>query len=87
VNCTRCSGEGFINLHQIPDAELAAAEASSDFNAAIVKWIEEHEGFDVQVCDCCGDGDDWHGDPGEHDENVFGRSGPYGYNGGFPECY
>jgi len=24
------------------------------------------EGHDVQVCDCCGDGDGWYGIPGEH---------------------
>ena len=24
---------------------------------------------DVSVCDCCGDGETWHGAPGEHDWN------------------
>lgn len=22
---------------------------------------------DVSICDCCGDGEDWHNQPGEHD--------------------
>jgi len=29
-------------------------------------WCEDQH--DVQVCDCCGDGYDWHGVPGEHSE-------------------
>jgi hypothetical protein len=33
---------------------------------------------DVQVCDCCGDGTEWYGDPGHH---HLGAEEP------FPECY
>lgn len=45
---------------------------------------------DVQVCDCCGNGQDsWHGEPGEHynHDDPEGMHGPYGYNGGFCECH
>jgi len=34
---------------------------------------------DVSVCDCCGDGEDWYGVPGEH--NMNNPDEP------FPECY
>lgn len=37
---------------------------------------------DVSVCDCCGNGEDWHGTPGEH--NNF--RGPNAAEP-FPECY
>ena len=33
---------------------------------------------DVSVCDCCGDGENWHGTPGEH---HLEDGEP------FPECY
>ena len=42
---------------------------------------------DVQVCDCCGDGDRWHGDePGRHDYEQKGQRGPYAANGGMWRC-
>ncbi len=34
---------------------------------------------DVQVCDCCGDGENWYGEPGCH--NLTDPNEP------FPECY
>jgi hypothetical protein len=37
---------------------------------------------DVQVCDCCGDGETWYGEPGEH----ANFSGEYP-NEPFPGCY
>ena len=44
---------------------------------------------DVEVCDCCGDGESWHGEPGEHygPDDPPGNDGPYGYNGGLCECH
>jgi len=80
--CTRCAGTGFINTHQLPD------EVDVDDHDAMRAWIADDANapHDVQVCDCCGDGDEWHGKPSEHDEDRFGREGPCGYNMGLPEC-
>ena len=80
--CTRCEGSGFLNLHQIDDKSIL------EDNDLILKWIEENEEHDVQVCDCCGDGEDWYGTPGEHynNDDPRGPNGPYAYNGGLCEC-
>ncbi len=93
TTCTRCENSGFINLHQIPDAEyehilLKYDDLSSDWSNAIQVWIDAHGDHDVQVCDCCGDGEDWYGVPGEHynTEDPRGHEGPYAYNGGLCEC-
>jgi hypothetical protein len=58
-----------------------------EFELAILAWIAEANGHDVQVCDCCAGGNGWHGEPGFHDESHHGPSGPYAYNGGLPECW
>lgn len=86
TTCTRCDSSGFLNLHQIPDDEMYEIDCDLDL---IQKWIEEHDDHDVQICDCCGDGDDWYGDPGEHynAEDPPGKDGPYAYNGGLCECH
>lgn len=81
MNCTRCQTEGFLNIDQVPESLHGDHEA-------IRRWMrEQREPHDVQVCDCCGDGEEWHGEAGEHDESDFGAGGPYAYNGGLPECY
>lgn len=101
--CTRCQGTGFLNIEQLPDElqngleESAFKYLSQDIKYKVVKsdswhgmvleWIINNEDHDVQVCDCCGDGDDWYGIAGEHDESDFGRNGCYSYSGGLPECY
>ncbi len=88
MNCTRCGGTGVLNGEQIPDADMKAIDdAGDDWCEAMWKWIAVHAKHDVQVCDCCGDGDNWYGEPGEHDESEYGPDGPYAYNGGLPECY
>jgi len=57
---------------------------------AILKWIEQdvNDDYDVTVCDCCGDGEEWHGEPGRHygADDPRGPNGPYAYNGGLCEC-
>ena len=81
IICTRCQGTGFLNIEQIPnERDLERKE--------ILEWIKRNTGHDVQVCDCCGDGDDWHGEPGQHYNTADprGREGPYAYNGGLCEC-
>lgn len=101
--CTRCEGTGFLNIHQLPepllgdltDATFQYLQAEIGYKAVgnegwhelVGKWIENNNDHDVQVCDCCGNGEDWHGEPGEHNRSEFGENGPYAYNGGLPECY
>lgn len=82
MTCTRCQCTGFINLHQAPDG------LRDKGIEAVLAWINDpaNQPHDVQVCDCCGDGDNWHGEPGEHNPSDFGPTGPYSYNGGLPEC-
>ena len=85
--CTRCDGTGFLNLHQVTEETLERFDELGDV-AIIQEWIKAHPLSDVQVCDCCGDGYDWHGEPGHHYSggDVSGDDGPYAYNGGLPEC-
>jgi hypothetical protein len=83
MNCSRCQGSGFLNLEQVPqDAQEAGTEA-------ILAWISANQATDAQVCDCCGDGAGWYGDPGRHytAQDPAGKSGPYAYNGGLAECH
>lgn len=85
LTCTRCDGSGFLHLHQIDDG------TDLDNRKEVLRWIEEHKDmdYDVQVCDCCGDGEEWYGIPGEH-YNVKdppGPHGPYASNGGLCRCH
>ena len=84
MTCTKCEGTGFLNLFQIPEGEC-----DPDDHGAILKWIKEHDDHDVQICDCCGNGEDWYGIPGEHysDHDPPGPNGPYAYNGGLCKCH
>ena len=86
LTCTRCDGSGFLNLHQIPDAEIAVTDGTVE---KIKAWIKaQTEPHDVQVCDCCGDGERWHGTPGEHyGIHDLPGSDAYNYNGGLCECH
>lgn len=82
MKCTRCDGTGFLNTSQITDPiDLSDPDA-------IAGWAEENEGHDVVPCDCCGDGEEWYGVPGEYygADDPAGPFGPYGYNGGRCEC-
>ncbi len=83
--CTRCESTGFLNLNQVPDDVLKRFDEYGD-PQIILDWISQNES-DVQVCDCCGDGSGWYGEPGEHNPNDYGHHGPYAYNGGLPECW
>lgn len=81
--CTRCEGTGFLNTRQI------VGPVDLEDPDAIARWVEDNENHDVTVCDCCGDGEEWYGTPGEHynAEDPSGPFGPYGSNGGLCECH
>jgi hypothetical protein len=87
ATCTRCKNTGFLNTQQLPADRGMHVTAKSERDW-VLKWIEGHEGHDVQVCDCCGDGEEWYGEPGEHygPDDPPGPDGPYEYNGGLCEC-
>lgn len=84
IQCTRCEGTGFLDLFQIGDiVDLMDHEE-------ILIWIQvESTPHDVSVCDCCGNGEEWYGTPGEHYgvNDMPGIHGPYAYNGGLCECH
>ena len=86
LTCTRCDSTGFLNVHQLPDG---FHDDSDDPIGETLKWIEANEGHDVQVCDCCGDGEGWYAVPGEHynADDPPGRGGPYAGNGGLCRCH
>ena len=89
LTCTRCENTGFLNLGQI-DSDIYGQDVPDMTDCeAILKWIATHDDHDVQVCDCCGDGDGWYGIPGEHynSDDPAGNHGPYQYNGGLCECH
>lgn len=86
LTCTRCEGTGFLN------SETLYSWLSEQDVYYIKAYIDEHpenEDFEaVTVCDCCGDGEDWHDVPGEHyNDDKQGKNGPYAYNGGLCECH
>lgn len=90
IHCTRCEESGFLNLHQMPDRYYGShINGDIDDIDEILKWIKSNDDHDVQVCDCCGDGEGWYGTPGEHynSEDPSGNDGPYAYNGGYCECH
>ena len=67
IPCGHCNAFGFVNLHQIPEMEMPTS--GEDWHDNVLKWIAEHDGHDVSVCTCCGNGESWHSDcPGYHDD-------------------
>lgn len=104
LTCTRCNGTGFLNIEQVPEGireqgPAAVRDWMEQRNLDIdlidcVCHIAPPCGrcellHDVQVCDCCGDGENWHGEPGQHYTvaDPEGDDGPYRYNGGLCECH
>jgi hypothetical protein len=85
MNCTRCDGTGFLNYEDGPE-DGTAVDALLQF----LEWKKTHPDSDMQICDCCGNGEDgWYGTPGEHysSEDPPGHNGPYAYNGGLCCCH
>lgn len=89
LNCTRCETRGFLNLHQLDDEQMEAAEEAEDFHQHILEVHCHDENLDVCVCDCCGDGCGWYGTPGEHygPDDPQGPNGPYASNNGVCPCH
>lgn len=88
MKCTRCDGTGFLNLEQLP-SDFYGKGFEGD-RERVLAWMDTSEyDNDVQVCDCCGDGDAWHGIPGEHysPDDRAGQDGPYAGNGGYAHCH
>lgn len=87
IVCTRCEGSGFLNIHQVDEQVLLKFDESGD-HQIIINWINENTEHDVSVCDCCGDMENWYGEPGWHygNDDPSGDRGPYQYNGGLCEC-
>ncbi len=84
IVCTRCQGTGFLNAEQLPQGLIDRGVE------AVQKWIAANQqATDAQVCDCCGNGETWHGEPGHHytAHDPTGNNGPYAYNGGLCECH
>lgn len=85
TTCTRCDCSGFLNIEQVP------GEIADEGVDAVLAWIKEQDPstHDVQICDCCGDGEQWHGEPGQHygPDDPIGQSGPYASNGGLCHCH
>ena len=81
--CTRCDGTGFLNIDLLPP-ELEGADPED-----IQDWLQEHPESDTQVCDCCGNGEEWYGEPGNHygENDPPGHGGPYADNGGYCKCH
>ncbi len=90
VDCTRCQGTGFLNTHQLNIETYGSDIPDLSDPEDVLFWIKTHVCHDVQVCDCCGDGEsEWRDVPGSHynSDDPPGPDGPYAYNGGFCECH
>lgn len=87
--CTRCQATGFLNFEQVPDTLQGWCEEVDDYAHVILAWVNGVENHDVSVCDCCGDGEEWYGTPGEHytADDPQGDDGPYARNGGLCQCH
>lgn len=84
--CNVCQGTGFKNIHQIPEDEIN----HDDLIYSVTQWIAKQTlDHDVCVCDCCGDGECWYGEPGQHygSNDPVGSNGPYASNGGLCKCH
>lgn len=85
MTCTVCKGTGFVNLYQIPEVELDLID-DGDVIKDTLEWIDKNDNHEVQVCYCCGDGEDWYGKIGCHYHGEENEA-VYDYNGGLCECH
>lgn len=80
--CTRCEGTGFLNW---PDDKRFDNLDVYEIREWMLAYPDDFEDF--CICDCCGDGEGWYGDPGEHYSWKDPIGAAYGYNGGLCECH
>ena len=94
ITCNHCQGTGFLNIDQYTEITGNDFCELKDPANDVLIWLskipknDKDWDHDVQVCDCCGDGEGWYGEPGEHynSDDLPGNNGPYAYNGGLCEC-
>lgn len=98
--CNPCEGTGFKNVDQFPrDMDThekrvawlldrnSEIERSGDCSCHVNPPCPRCELIhDIEICDCCGDGEGWYGVPGEHygPDDPRGPRGPYG---GLAKCH
>jgi hypothetical protein len=105
MNCNHCAGTGIVNSDQVPDDVMSeGAIAARDWIREMNGRAKEiscscHTSppcyrcveylTDAKVCNCCGNGNEWYGVPGQHysASDPKGNTGPYDYNGGLAECH
>lgn len=100
MHCNRCDGTGFLNYDHLNEGsdeynllrmKLIITGTEDDYFEIALAVIDSEDPMyeDLSVCDCCGDGDYWYGEPGEHYsyDDKIGINGPYAYNGGHCECH
>jgi hypothetical protein len=92
--CNHCQGTGFLNIEQYTEITKNNFFDMKDPHSAVLEWLKRDQiimfwDHDISVCDCCGDGKEWYGTPGEHynSDDQIGHDGPYAYNGGLCECH
>ena len=84
--CNHCGGTGFVNADQFPEGLLGMLDAYDALEWLLLMGKWPH---DIAVCDCCGDGEIWYGEPGRHYTTFDpqGPGGPYASNGGLCKCH
>lgn len=75
-------------MDQVDDETRKIFDRDGDHEVILI-WMQQHKDHGVAVCDCCGNGEYWYGEPGSHytSQDPVGKSGPYVYNGGLCECH
>ena len=88
MTCNPCDGTGIRNAEYVR-ASMWTQHHQGDLPLADLVRLANEENPDVTVCDCCGDGDDWYGEPGRHytRDDPPGPRGPYASNGGLCKCH
>ncbi len=89
MHCTKCEGTGFLNNEAGPPNNMTKEGIPELDHEQLRQWCLAHPDSDFQVCDCCGDGENWYGTPGEHynSDDPMGMHGPYASNGGLCKCH
>jgi hypothetical protein len=49
---------------------LEEFDNAKDPQKFLLRWLDHNTDNDVQVCDCCGDGESWYCEAGQHDRCI-----------------